>query len=132
VTTVLADTNVLLCFLTGEPSAQAARSRRLLRRAGAGEFSIRVANLVIAEVVWVLGSVYDAKVAAIAEAVTALVLADGIVVDDADIVLNALRLMEKTNVDYTDAFVAASASARGEAVATFDTDFKRLGVEVLG
>ena len=131
-TTVWADTNTLLRFLTGEPATLAGRSRRLLRRAAEGELSIRIASLVIAEVIWVLGSVYEADTAAIAQAVRALVLADGIAIDDEDVVLSALRLMEDAKVDYTDAFVAAAAMAHGEAVATFDKDFKRLGVQVVG
>ena len=131
-TTVWADTNVLLRFLTGEPALLAARSRRLLRRAAEGELSIRIANLVIAEVIWVLSSVYRADHAAVADAVRALVLADGIVVDDEETVLSALRLMEGMKVDYKDAFVAANAIAHGDPVATFDSDFKRLGVEVIG
>ena len=39
--------------------------------------------------------------------------------------------MEDANVSFVDAFIAASARSRGEAVATFDADFKRLGVEVV-
>jgi predicted nucleic-acid-binding protein len=91
-----------------------------------------VANVVVAEVAWVLRSGYGADAATIAEALNSLVLADGIIVDEQDIVLSALRLLESTRVDYADAFIAASARARGEAVASFDADFKRLGVEVVG
>ena len=131
-TTIWADTNVLVRFLMGEPATLAMRSRRLFQRAAQGEFSIRVANIVVAEVVWVLRSAYAADAAAVADAIRALVLADGIVVDDEDIVLSALRLMEKTTVDYADAFIAATASSRGEAVASFDADFKRLGIETVG
>lgn len=128
--TVWVDSNVLLRFLTGSPSHLATRARRLLRRAADGELVLRVTNVVIAEVVWVLGGAYKAEPKVIGEAIRSLILADGIEVDDEEIVLDALRLMETANVDYTDAFVAASARADGQPVATFDADFKSLGVEV--
>ncbi|MDO8562304.1 MAG: PIN domain-containing protein [Candidatus Limnocylindria bacterium] len=39
--------------------------------------------------------------------------------------------MQEVNVAYVDAYLAAVARAHGEAVATFDADFKRLGVELV-
>ena len=45
--------------------------------------------------------------------------------------LDAVRMMEDAGVSFVDAFIAASARARNERVATFDADFKRLGVETI-
>ena len=91
-----------------------------------------VNGVVISELIWVLRSVYKAEVKVVGDAVRSVVLADGINVEDEEIVLEAVRSMEDANVDYPDAFVAACARARSEAVATFDADFKRLGVELIG
>jgi predicted nucleic acid-binding protein len=129
--TVWVDSNVLLRFLTGTPPHLAARARRLLRRAADGELRFRVTNVVIAEVIWVLGSGYKADPKMIGDAIRAIVSTEGIKVDDEDVVMDALRAMEDADVDYTDAFVAASARAHGEPVATFDSDFRRLGVEIV-
>jgi predicted nucleic acid-binding protein len=129
--TVWADANVLVRFLRGDSPDFAARARRLFRRAAEGEFVLRVSTIVVAEVIWVLGSVYKAAPNAIADGVRSLALADGIAIDDEEIVLDAVRLMDEAKVDFTDAYVAACARSRGERVATFDADFKRLGVEVV-
>lgn len=129
-TTVWVDTNVLLRFITGDPSETARRARRLLRRAADGELTLRVPSVVIAEIIWLLGSYYSSDRATIAEAIRGLVLADGVLAENKDLVLDALRLMQDANVAYVDAYIAASARANGEAVAAFDNDFKRLGVEL--
>jgi len=130
-TSVWVDTNILVRFITGDPGEMARRAQRLLRRAADRELLVRIPSLVIAEVIWVLGSYYGSDRNVIADAVRALVLADGVSVDDADLVLEALRLVQEANVAYVDAYLAATARAHGEPVATFDADFKRLGVELI-
>jgi predicted nucleic acid-binding protein len=129
--TVWADSNVLLRFLTGDPAHLAGRARRLLRRAADGELLLRVTNVVIAEVIWVLSSGYKAEPKVVADAIRTIILAEGIVVDDEHLVMDALRTMEDAKVDYTDAFIAANARANGQPVATFDSDFRHLGVEIV-
>ena len=129
--TVWVDSNVLLRFLTGNPGHLAGRARRLLRRAADGELLLRVPNVVIAEVIWVLRSGYRVEPKVVADAIRTIILAEGIVVDDEQLVMDALRTMEDANVDYTDAFIAANARASGQPVATFDSDFRRLGVEIV-
>ena len=129
--TVWLDTNVVIRFLIGEPPDQAKRAQRLMRRAAAGELVVRLPTVVIAEAIWVLGSFYDGGRAAIAEAIRSLVLADGVSVDELDVVLEALRLMEDANVAYVDAYLAASARRSGEPVASFDAGFRHLGVELV-
>ena len=125
------DANVILRFLTGDPADLAGKARRVIRRASEGEVVLRIATVVIAEVVWVLGSYYQAPRDLIADQVRGLVLADGIDVENREEVLDALRTMQDANVSFVDAYLAAVARARGEPVVTFDADFKRLGVEMI-
>lgn len=125
------DTNVILRFLLGEPVGHFERARRLMRRAAAGEVVARVAHVTVAEVVWVLASAYERDPATIAESLGAFIRADGISVEDADLVLDALRRMAERNVAFVDAYVAAVARHHDEPVATFDADFRRLEVELI-
>ncbi len=125
------DTNVILRFLTGEPREQARRARRLMRRAAEGGLRLRLSHVVLAEVVWVLGSFYDRERPAIAETLRAFVLADGVSVDEPDVVLEALRLMADVNVAFVDAYVAATARRANELVASFDADLRRLDVQLV-
>ncbi len=130
-TNVWLDANVVIRFITKDSTELSRRARILMRRAQEGELRLRVSSVALAEIVWVLGSVYKYERGRIAEAMRDLAMADGVALDEPDVVLEALRLMSDSNVAYVDAYVAAVARAHGEAVATFDTDFKRLGVELV-
>jgi predicted nucleic acid-binding protein len=122
------DTNVLLRFLTGDPPDQAERARRLVARAENGEVTLRLTILVVAEMVWVLGSFYKYPRERVAEVLLQLVIADGIEVDDHDRVVGALAHMAAHNVDFADAYLAEIVRSENGTVMSFDRDFRRLGV----
>lgn len=125
------DTNVIVRFLSKEPPAMARRAERLLAKAHTGEITFRLSTIVVAEIVWVLRTIYGHDPKDIAAALSALLRADGIVVERRDTLLEALDVMVERRVAFPDAFTAVSARQSGEPVCTFDTDFKRLGVEIL-
>lgn len=123
------DANVLLRFLTGEPQNLAERAARLMSRAERGEVVLIVPALVIAEVIWVLKSFYRRSFEDIAEVMVSLMGADGIEVEDRDVLVQAVELARAKNVDFVDAVLALQASRRDESVCSFDGDFKRLPVQ---
>jgi predicted nucleic-acid-binding protein len=92
---------------------------------------LRIAPLVVAETVWVLLSFYGHPREGVAEALIALLRADGVRVEEGRLVIAALESMARSNVDFVDAYLAEVARAIGEAVCSFDQDFARLGVEWL-
>jgi predicted nucleic acid-binding protein len=120
---------VLLRFLTGEPRDLADKAARLMARAERGEVVLVLAPLVVAEVIWVLKSFYRHSLEDIAEVVVPLMSADGVEVEDREILIQALELARDKNVDFVDAVLALQAARRGEPVCSFDGDFKRLPVE---
>jgi predicted nucleic-acid-binding protein len=63
------DTNILVRHLTGDPPEMAARASRFL----AQERDLLLADLVVAETVYVLESFYEATRAVIAESIRALI-----------------------------------------------------------
>jgi predicted nucleic acid-binding protein len=125
------DANVVLRFITKDPPDQFRRAQRLMRHAVDGDVTLRLSHITIAESVWVLDSFYGHEVGAIADTLRSLVTATGVDVEDADVVLEALRLMADSKVAFADAYVAATARRAGEPVATFDADLRRLGVELV-
>ena len=129
-TSVWLDTNILIRFITRDSSDQSRRVLALMRRAERGEVVLRLATVVVAEAVWVLGSVYAFDRSDIAEALRAFILADGVDAEDREIVTDALRFMQDQNIAYVDAYLAARARGRHEMIASFDTAFRRLGVEM--
>jgi predicted nucleic acid-binding protein len=102
-----------------------------MRRAERGDLVLRLSVVVVAEVVWVLSRRYSHTKEQIAGSLQMVITADGIDVEAADDVLDALQMMVDQNVDFVDAYVAAVAVRRRESVATFDSDFRKLGVRVV-
>jgi len=128
---VLLDANVLLRYLTGDPAAMADRARVLLERAETGEVVLILTPLILAECVWVLKSFYKHPLGAIAQALQQVLALDGLRVQDAALVTDALISMARANVDFADAYLTELGKAGGLKVATFDQDFRRLGGETL-
>lgn len=130
-TSAWVDANVLLRLLTADPPDMALAARDVARRAAAGELRLRLAHLVVAEVVWVLASFYKVERTEIARLVGQVVCGEGVVCVERDEILQALRLMSEKNVDFVDAWLAVLASSHDEPLLSFDTDFDRLPVQRL-
>ena len=123
------DANVLLRFLTGDPPELAGPASGLLEEAERGGVPLRVHSVVVAETVWVLQSFYGYSKGEISGALTPLLEHPALRVEGAGTVIRALEAMASTNVDFADALLAATARSRGEGVASFDKDFRKLDVQ---
>ena len=120
----LVDTNVILRFLTGEPENQAARAKKLFAANESGELVLRVASLVVAEVVFVLsGKIYGYQRNEVASALIPFLQSPTLDVENRDVLLLALELFRDHSIDYVDACLAAEARLRGHLLTSFDGDF---------
>ena len=70
---LLLDTNVIIRFFTGDHPAHSPRTRNLFSRAAAGDVTLLVTDLALAETVWVLQSFYKLDRGAIAAALKDLI-----------------------------------------------------------
>jgi predicted nucleic acid-binding protein len=120
---LLLDTNVIVRFLTGDHPAHSPRSRKLFARAAAGDVTLVVTDLALAETAWVLQSFYSLDRDAIAAALKDLIESTGIEVQNKARLLSALRNFAQTNVNFVDAYHAAVAAAESVGIASFDRDF---------
>jgi predicted nucleic acid-binding protein len=120
------DTNIFLRYLTGDDPEQAPKARALLERAERGEIQLVTTVLTIAEIVWVLESVYELDRASIRAKVVAILGLEGLSVEDQEVLLQAIVWYEEKNVDFADAYSAAWVERRGLGeVYAFDRDFDR-------
>ena len=118
------DTNILVRHLTGDPPDQAARATRFLTTAD----ELLLADLVVAEVVYVLESFYEVPRARVAELVRAIVAFPAVVVLDPALLLRALEVYETDRLDFAEAYLVAQAERSGvEVVASFDKAIDRVG-----
>lgn len=117
------DTNILIRHLTGDPPDLAARASRLLAEAD----ELLVADLIVAEVVYVLESFYKVGRAQIAEAVRAIVGFGTTRLVDEELVLRAVEIYELHRIDFAEAYLVASAERSGVGViASFDRSIDRV------
>lgn len=116
------DTNVLIRHLTGDPPDQARRATRLLRT-GKG---LILTDLVVAECVYVLRSVYRVDIATIAMMLRAAFALQSIEVPALPILTRALELLEDGKLSFVDSYLVACAEQSGVgAVASFDRAIDR-------
>jgi len=121
--TSFVDSNVLVRHLTGDPPGQAKRATEFLRT---GDNLILV-DLVVAEVVYVLESVYEVGRARVAELVRSIVGFPAVAVPDEALLLRALEIYEQYRIHFAESYLAACAELSGVGVvASFDRDLDRV------
>ncbi len=117
------DTNILIRHLTGDPPAQAARATRFLAEAE----ELLLADLIVAEVVYVFESFYEVERARVGELVRAIIAFDAVRVVDEDLLLRAVEVYEIERLDFAEAYLVASAERAGvDTIASFDRSIDRL------
>ena len=110
---VFVDANVFLRYLTNDIPEQADAVDAFLDRAASGEIRLVTSVLVVAEVVWTLGSFYKRTKEQVRDAVLAICHTPGLAVEDADALVQAAEWHAEKNVDFADAYHAAWMGARG-------------------
>ena len=117
------DSNVLIRHLTGDPPEQAKRATEFLR----GNESLIVVDLVAAEVVYVLESVYEVERERVAELVRAIVGFPAVAVADEALLLRAFEIYEHYRIHFAESYLAACAEVSGVGVfASFDRGIDRV------
>ena len=117
------DTNVLVRHLVGDPPKLAARATAYLQR----ESELLVADLIVAETIYVLESFYEVARPEISEAMRALIVMESVNVIDAPLLLRAVEIYEHDRLDFAEAYLIASAESTGVMkVASFDRSIDRV------
>lgn len=119
---MLLDTNVLARHLTGQPRAQARRATTFLRTAE----RLDVPDLIVAELVYVLESVYERPRPEVAALVRAVLAFGPVQTVDERLLLRAVELYETHRIDFAEAYLAAQAETDDSRVASFDRGLDRV------
>lgn len=115
------DTNIFLRFLTNDDPAKASKIEALFRKAVAGKISLVTTLLVIAEIVWTLESYYDLDKPDIESKVGTILNTPNLNVPESPVILQALDLYVRKNVDFIDAYNALTMKEQGIAkILTYD------------
>lgn len=118
------DSNVLVRHLIGDPPGQAKRATAFLRDAD----ELILVDLVVAEVVYVLESVYEVERDRVAELGRAILGFPAVVAPDPLLLLRAFEIYEEHRIHFVESYLAAYAEASGVgAVASFDRAIDGVG-----
>ena len=102
----------------------AARATKVLAESG----PLLLADLVVAECVYVLESFYEVPRGRVAELMRAAIALPSIEPIDADLLLRALAVYELDRLDFAEAYLVAQAEATGVGeVVSFDRSIDRVG-----
>lgn len=121
------DTNIFLRFLLADNPRQYNLARQIFLNAGKGQISLWTSTAVVLELVWTLQSFYKLDRINIQEKISSLIVLDGLKTENSDLLLSALDLFVKKNVDFIDAYNFCLARKAGKKIISFDKDFDKLG-----
>ena len=117
------DTNILVRHLTGDPPDQAARATRFLAEAE----NLLLPDLIVAELVYVLQSVYATARPDIARTVRSVLAFEAIRVVDAELLQRTVEVYEFDRLDFPEAYLVACAERSGVGtIASFDRSIDRI------
>jgi predicted nucleic acid-binding protein len=123
VLTAFLDGDVIIRHLTGDPPEMARRATAVL----ASGRRLLLADLVMAECVYVLESFYEVPRARVAELMRSAIALPSIQAVDPSSLLRALEVYEIHRMDFADAYLVAQAEATGVGViVSFDRSIDRV------
>ncbi|MCL2757600.1 MAG: PIN domain-containing protein [Coriobacteriia bacterium] len=117
----LVDTNVILRYVLGDDKDLSPKAREIIQTK-----DVEVSVEVIAEVVYVLQSVYKVPRDAISESLAIFLTESGIHAIQEPLILEALGLYEESNISFIDCLLAAYTVVHKAEVYTFDRKLQRL------
>lgn len=118
------DTNIIVRHLTGEPPDMATRATAYLASAP----ELFLADLIVAETIYVLESFFKTPRVQIATSMRSLVALRTVVTVDPALLLRALEVYEIDRIDFAEAYLVACAESSGvNRIASFDRSIDRVG-----
>ena len=126
------DTNILIRYIAQDDATQSRRATKLIENECSADTPGYVGIVVLVEVVWVSESIYGATRREVTEIVRRLLGIKQLVVQNAEIVWQALHSFESSKADFADCLVMRAAEREGcERVMTFDKQAALAGMTLL-
>lgn len=125
ISTVIFDTNVILRYLVKDSSTQLLQAQKYIEKIEQGKLKALISILVINEAAWVLEKYYDLEKEEYIPLLLKLLALKNIKITEVKkgIITEALELMQKRNIDFTDAYLLGTKGDK--TIFSFDEDFKK-------
>ena len=126
---VCLDTNVLLRFLLEDDSVLYIQAKKVFKEAERGQLLIYLDEVILAEAIWVLLSVYKLEKQVICQIMTKLLVCKWLVNPRKELMLKSIGLWAKTKLHYPDCWLFILSGSLGFGMKTFDLDLMRMARE---
>jgi len=120
---VLVDANVILRYLLKDHEEFFRKAEEIFDKAFSGKVKIEILQAVLAEVVYVLEKLYKVKREEIAGVLCELLKVKTVSIKDKDVVLQALDLYHRKNMDFIGALLCTYGKKKN--VLSFDKDVQK-------
>lgn len=117
------DANTIVRYLTNDDSKKSKRVEKLLNTSP--DLSLRLLDMVCAEIVWVLTKFYKFNKKDVMEKMQ-IVIGMSCILANKERLFLSLQASSKHNIDFIDAYIAIIAEENKEDVCSFDRDFDKI------
>ena len=119
------DANILLRFLRDDHREYSRKAQTLIARANAGELLLDVSAVTVAEVFYALKAAYQIDRRTAAGTLAGVLNTPAFRLQEPQRIRDALARVQSANVDFGDAYLAATAFETHTGVASFDHDLEK-------
>ncbi len=120
------DANIIIRFLQNDSRKLSPKAKRILESASKENRKLYIDEVIVAEVIWVLSSVYASSKDKIARQMSKLVNQNWVVNPRKKTILNALQRFSDSNLSYVDCWLLEVCAKRGLKLETFDKALQKL------
>lgn len=119
------DANVLVRFLRNDHPHFSPRAQELIQQANDGKAVLHVSAVIVAETFYALRASYGVPKRQAAQTLAGVLNTPAFRLAERNRVMDALARVQSANVDFGDAYLAASAAETATPVASFDRDLDK-------
>ncbi len=118
----LIDANIIVRFLVGDDERLYEKSVKIFESIEKGKQKAIVCEAVLMEVYFVMTKFYKLPKAEVIPDLKRILSLEGAINNDKSVLLEALSILEYTNIDFVDALLCAKSKFFGYEVVSFDKD----------
>lgn len=128
---IVVDTNIIVRFLLDDDPKFSPQAKQLFSVAKSQNLPIFVDEVIVAEVVWILTSLYKMEKSIIVSLLQKLLLHTWVVNPRKNLILKTLSVYATHNLDYIDCWIATVAQSKKLTLTTFDHSLDNLAKSLL-
>lgn len=129
---IAVDSNIFMRWLLNDDKEQADAIAAMVRKYEKGGERLWASDTIVAEIVWVLESVYEVSPKEVSRYVESLLDVPTFEFENRERLLRAMELYRAHEVDFIDCYVVASAKDKGIGeVVSYDRDFRKLPIKAV-